>query len=96
MRSSQNIELSSVNGWEPPGLGGGWWHRCLNQRGRCLTQGDEDEREEGDGKFVEHQPLLLSPSQPAAVPRSAHVIQGSNTGPTAAHTDQHPHTTHKC
>ena len=85
MSFSQNIELNSVKGWGPPGSGGGWLQSCLNQRVPCLTLGEGDEREEGDGKFVEHQSPLLSTSYPAVLSLSAHVSWSSNTGPSAAH-----------
>lgn len=91
MSFSRNIELSSVNGWGPRGSGGGWPQRCLNQRVCCSMLGEGDERGEGDGKFVRHQFPLPSLSHPAALPRSAHVSESSNTGPTAAHVDSHTH-----
>lgn len=55
-----------------------------------LREGDE--RGEGDGEFVGHQSPLPSPPRPAALPRSAHVSESSNTGPAAANTHTHTHT----
>lgn len=66
----------------PPGTWGGWLQSSPNQRVPCATLGEADEREEGE--FAEHRSPLLSPFRPAALPRSAHVSPGSNTGPTAA------------
>lgn len=84
MSFSRNIELSSVNGWGPRGSGGGWPQRCLNERVCCSMLREGDKRGEGDGEFVGHQSPLPSPPRPAALPHSAHVSKGSNTGPTAA------------
>lgn len=57
MSFPQNIELGSVNGRGPGGSGGGWPQSCLNERVCCLMSGEGDEKEEGDGEFVGHQPL---------------------------------------
>lgn len=94
MSFSRNIELSSVNGWGASRVWGlaGWLQSRPNERARCLMQRERDERGEGDGEFVGHQSPLLSPSHPAALPRSAHVSWSSNAGPTAARMDTHTQT----
>lgn len=66
------------------GSGGGWPQSCPNERVRCWMLGEADERGEGDREVVGHQSPLPSPSRPAALPRSAHVSESSNAGPTAA------------